>query len=436
MFSLAKKFLPVLLAVLTASCSNQKDLPTGERISIINNPSAVDLHVTNNTDFKLSDPVDLTSWLQIGSNAAHLNQNILTSENAEKLFITDFGKGASKRNLLMAVPVVANNMVYTQDVQGKVTAFDLKTGDEVFSQKLTPLNKNDASSGLNGAGLAVNNKQLYALTGFGGVFALNALTGEIIWRHDLNTPIRTSPTVADGMLFVQTINNQIFCLNTKDGSELWRYNISAEDTTLAGGATPAFDSQSGIVVTAFSNGELQAFNAKIGYPVWSQDLINTSLLPSAIHAVKASPVIDGHTVYAVGRDAQTMAIHIETGEVIWQIPVGGLSSPLVDKEVLFMVSNNYELLAVSKKSGQILWHSPLLSQMDAKDRRSIYVFSPLLLNNTLFVVAANGIVMRFDAKTGHLQSEDNTGEKIAVQPIASNRSLFLVTDGAKLIVFR
>ena len=188
--------------------------------------------------------------------------------------------------------------------------------------------------------------------------------------------------------------------------------------------------------SAFSNGELQAFNAKIGYPVWSQDLINTTLLPSPIHAVKASPVIDNQIVYAVGSNAQTMAIKIETGDVIWQAPVGGTSSPLVDKEVLFMVSSNYELLALDKKSGEIFWRSPILGKTDFKHRRSVYIFAPLLLNDSIFVAASNGTIMRYDAKTGHLQSEDDIGHNIAVQPIAADGSLILTTENAKLIIYR
>lgn len=436
MFFNAKKILPVLLCLTAASCSSHKDLPQGKRISIMDTPSLADVSAIKKADIHLSSPVDILVWSQTGSNAAHLNQNISVSKDAETLFTFDFGKGSSKGNLLMAAPVVANDIVYIQNVQGTVSAFNLKDGKKLFSRKLPSLNKNDFASGSNGVGLAVDGTRLYALAGFGGVFALDASSGEIIWRYDLNLPIRTAPTIADNLLFVQTINNQLFCLNAKDGTEMWRYNISAEDTVLAGGATPAFDKTTDTVISAFSNGELQAFNAKIGYPVWSQDLINTTLLPSPIHAVKASPVIDNKIVYAVGSNAQTMAVNIETGDIIWQAPLGGTSSPLVDKEVLFMVSSDYELLALDKKSGDIFWRSPVLGETDLKHRRNIYIFAPLLLNDSIFVAASNGMIMRYDAKTGVLQSEDYIGQNIAVQPIAADGSLILTTENAKLIIYR
>lgn len=431
----AKKILPLCLIAILAACASKKDLPQGKRISVIDAPQLSEQNFSKK-DFTLSKAVTLEKWTQVGSNERHLYQNISMSSDPQKLWTIDFGSGSSKRNLLLAVPVVQNGIVYTQDVNGTVRAFDLKTGDQVFKQKLPPLNENDSASGLNGVGLALGTKNLYALTGFGSVFALNAIDGNIIWRQDFGKPLRTSPTISNGTLFVQTIDNQLLALNAKTGSEIWRYNISAEDTIYAGGVSPVVDETKQTVITAFSNGELQAFNTKIGYPVWSQNLVNICFAPSAIHALKASPVIDEHIVYAAGNNDQTIAADVETGEIHWQMPIGGMSAPLVDKEVVFLVSNGYELLALDKKTGHILWQTPLLDDMSLKDRRSVYIFSPLLINGKLLVATSNGWLLHFDPKTGAFLSEDFAGDDLAIQPIAVDGYLILTTKNAKLIGFK
>ena len=432
----AKKILPLFLAVLSASCSGTKDLPQGKRISVIDVPELSFQASNKNANFALSEAANVENWSQVASNERHQNQNLLMAKQTQKRWTADFGTGSSKRNLLLASPVVQNGIIYTQDADGTVKAFDLKNGDRIFKQKLKPLNQNDAASGLNGAGLAVQGKKLYAVAGFGGVFALDALNGNILWRQDFGTPIRTAPTVASGTLYIQTINNQLIALSTNDGSEMWRYNISAEDTIFAGGAVPAADAEKQIVINAFSNGDLQAFNAKIGYPIWLQDLINTNFAPSAIHALKASPVIEKGIVYAAGNNDKTVAVNIETGELIWQMPFSGMSTPLVDKEALFMVTNNHELLALSKENGQLLWQTPLLDDMSLKDRRTVYIFSPLLINDKLLIATSNGWLLRFNAKTGAFLSEDFAGENLAVGPIVASGNLILTTESAKLIVFK
>lgn len=431
----AKKILPLLLAALLASCSSKKNLPEGTRISVIDTPM-LSVQNFNKKDFSLSEPVNLEKWTQVASNAQHLNQNIKMATEMQKRLTIDFGHGSSSRNLLLAAPVSQNGLVYTQDVKGTVRAFDLENGKQVFKQKLVPLNESDSLSGLNGAGLALGPKNLYAVTGFGGVFALNALTGEVLWRQDLTAPVRTAPTFSNGLLFVQTIDNRLFAFEASTGAEMWRYNISAEDTVYAGGVSPVVDETKQIVINAFSNGELQAFNTKIGYSIWSQNLINTQVAPSAIHALRASPVIENHIVYAAGNNDQTIAANVETGEVLWQMPVGGMSTPLVDKEAVFMVTNNHELLALSKETGRIFWQTPLLDDMSLKDRRTVYVFSPLLINDQLLVATSNGLLLRFNPKTGRFLSLEFVGEELAVQPIAVDGRLILTSKSAELIIFQ
>ena len=431
----AKQILPLFLMVFAAACSSKKDLPQGKRISVIDMP-ILSAENFSKKGFGLSTASNLKKWTQVGANEKHLNQNLLLASETQKRWTADFGDGSSKRNLLLATPVVQNGVVYTQDVNGTVRAFDLASGDEIFKQKLLPLNENDSASGLNGAGLALGAKNLYAVTGFGSVFALNGLDGKIVWRQDFGKPMRTPPTFSNGTLYVQTIDNELIALNASTGSEIWRYNISAEDTVYAGGVAPVVDENKQIVINAFSNGELQAFNTKIGYLIWSQNLINTNLTPSAIHALKASPVIDEHIVYAAGNNDQMIAADVETGEIVWHMPVGGMSAPLVDKEVIFIVANNYELLALDKKTGGVLWQTPLLDDMSLKDRRSVYIFSPLLINDKLLVATSNGWLLRFDPKTGAFLSEDFAGEDLAVQPIVVDGNLVLTTKSAKIVVFK
>lgn len=431
----AKKILPLCLMAVLAACASKKDIPQGKRISVIDAPVLSEQNFSKK-DFALSKATTLEKWTQVGSNERHLNQNLSLSAEPQKIWTIDFGSGSSKRNLLLAAPVIQNGIIYTQDVNGTVRAFDLKKGAQLFKQKLSPLNENDSETGLNGVGLALGTKNLYALTGFGGVFALNSSNGNITWRQDLGKPIRTQPTLANGILYVETIDNQLLAFEASTGSEMWRYNISAEDTIYAGGVSPVADETKQVVITAFSNGELQAFNAKIGYPIWSQNLINTRFTPSAIHALKASPVIDEHIVYAAGSNDQTIAADVETGEIIWQMPVGGMSTPLVDKEVVFLVSNSYELLALDKKTGHILWQTPLLDDMSHKDRHTVHIFSPLLINGKLLVATSNGWLLHFNPKTGAFLSEDYAGEDLAVGPIAVNGYLILTTKNAKLIGFK
>ncbi|MBR2299430.1 MAG: PQQ-binding-like beta-propeller repeat protein [Alphaproteobacteria bacterium] len=438
MFSKSKYAWLMSAFLALNACSGKKDTLQGTRVSVLDKPQVSALQKEASKAVLLSEAQNVTTWSQTLSSATHTSKNLLAAQNLSERWSASFGEGADKRNLLLASPVIVDGVVYTQDVEGTVSAFDLKSGEKIFKQKLKPQNENDSSSAMNGSGIAADTKNLYALTGFGSVFALDLKDGNILWRKDLNIPLRTAPTVAGGKLFVQTIDNRLFCLDTSDGAEIWTYSISAEETVLAGGAASAYDSSKQIVVTAFSNGELQAFNAQIGYPLWSNNLVSTGkfIAASPINAVKAAPVIDGNVVYAIGNNNQMLAANLETGDIIWQKQIGGTATPFVDKEAVFFVSNNMDLIALDKSNGNILWQQPLLADMSAKDKAEIYISGPILVNSQLLVATSSGDVLMFDAKTGAQKSDLHIGEPLPFGPIGADKYIVFVSSDAELIVYQ
>ncbi len=438
MHSKTKLFGLICFLSALCACSSHKEVLKGERISVLDDQS----HFALQSDkpaalFDISSPLENENWTQTASNASHKMQNFLTGKDMHESWSSSFGEGSSKRNLLLARPVVSKGKIYAQDVNATVYAFDLKTGKQIFKQKLKTINKNDSSSGLNGVGLAFENDRLYALAGFGSVFALNAENGKILWRKDLKIPLRTAPTVASGKLFVQTIDNQLLALNATDGSEIWAYNISSEDTVLAGLAPAAYSAEKEIVVAAFSNGEIKAFNARIGYPLWSNSLVNTKQITSQIglNAIKAAPVIDGNIVYAAGTSDLTSSINIETGEVLWQLPISSVNTPCVDKEALFILSENFELTAVNKKTGELLWSEELLTDLTSKQKRGLYLSGPVLINSELMITSSDGKVFTFDSKSGKQKTTLNLNEDLPFGPVVAQKKVIFTTSDAELIVF-
>lgn len=62
--------------------------------------------------------------------------------------------------------------------------------------------------------------QVYVTTGFGEVVALKAADGRIVWRKMLGKPFRAAPTLADGRVFVVSIDNELSALSATNGEIL------------------------------------------------------------------------------------------------------------------------------------------------------------------------------------------------------------------------
>lgn len=433
-----KKVIFISCMATLSSCGifqDDKDLPQGTRISIIESAHHYDKSA-NKEILTIPAMVYVDNWTQSGANSLHVVGNLSGNDNMKKSWSADFGDGTNKRNLLLAQPVILNDMAYIQDVNATVSAFDIKTGKKVWKRKIKPLNENIEDNGLNGVGIGASDDTIFALTGFGSVVALNANTGEKVWQEELNTLLRTAPSVCENKLIVQTLDNQLFVLNTKDGSVIWKYNTSAEDTVLVGGAAPACNND--IIVAGFSNGQIEAFNANIGYPLWSANLVNTTRGNSTtnINAVKASPIIDNQTIYAIGNNDMLVAIDYHNGETIWSQAIGGTNTPWVAGEYIYVIANTNELVCLQKSDGKVMFSTPLLDEYDLKERTEIFLNGPIMINNKLLISASNGMIYIISPLDGNIEHRFDINENVSQAPVSAKETVIFTTDDASIIAYK
>ena len=171
-----KKFGIVCCMGVLCSCSlfsDKKDLPTGKRIAIIDSKYSYD-NISNKSISNIPSINTISSWTQSSANSYHVIGNLSGNDDMKKIWSANFGEGSDKRNLLLSQPLIIDGIVYTQDVKGTVSAFDIKNGQKIWKKKIKPDNKNLAKNGLNGVGLASDTKNIFAVTGFGSVVSFDA----------------------------------------------------------------------------------------------------------------------------------------------------------------------------------------------------------------------------------------------------------------------
>ena len=130
----------------------------GERINIISEDSSlVPDYASGELKIRLPRPYDNARWAQNGGNSQHLMGHLKTYTKLKKLWDTNFGEGTSKRDILIASPVISNKVVFTIDAEGIVSAFRLDNGKQIWERRLKPTNKEEKSASIKGAGLALFN---------------------------------------------------------------------------------------------------------------------------------------------------------------------------------------------------------------------------------------------------------------------------------------
>ena len=389
----------------------------GERIDVIRqNAALAPDFAAGEVRIKLPSPYTNPKWNQSGGNSLHLMGHLQAGAKLKEQWSHDFGAGSSKRDYLIAEPIIAYKVVFAADADGIVTARRLDNGKPIWRKRLKAPNKLDRETSLKVAGLAEYNKSIFATTGFGSVFCLDMRTGKEIWRTDLNIPLRIAPTVAI----------------------LWKNKSDYENTTLVGGAAPAYSPGADVIIAAFSNGELRAFKASTGTPLWADMLVshrrNNSL--SDITAIKANPVIDGGIVFAVGYNSVLAAIDLRTGDRLWERELGSTNQPWVAGNYLFVLTNDFELVAFDKRNGKIVWTTPLPKGDEDDSLNGVFAKGPILADNRLLVTTSNGYIYSVSPYNGAVLNYISADDGIDLPPVMADGVAIFATLDADMTAYK
>jgi outer membrane protein assembly factor BamB/plastocyanin len=260
-------------------------------------------------------------------------------------------------------PVVANGVVYTQDLASNVYAINLETGKLLWTKKY-----NSPDEGPNG--VTVANGTVYGATET-SAFALQAATGEQLWIKKLarngNEGIDMAPGYHDGTVYVSTVpgnskafyagNGQaiLWALNAETGEAKWKFeqvpaNLwSSKNTSINSGGglwdPPTFDSQGNLYIgianpapwpgtAKFPWGSsrpgpnlytdsIVKLNGQTGKLIWYYQLTPHDIFD---HDLEDSPILstDNGTPIAIdgGKGGILVAVNAETGKLVWKRPVG------------------------------------------------------------------------------------------------------------------
>src|SRR3546814_17401050 len=83
-------------------------------------------------------------------------------------------------------------------------------------------------------GVSVEGDRVFATSGLGDVAALNASSGSVIWKKRPGGPLRGSPTLSNGNVYVVSPDNPLFALNAENGYLGWTESCPLEITRVFG----------------------------------------------------------------------------------------------------------------------------------------------------------------------------------------------------------
>ncbi len=383
----------------------------------------------------LPQAVRNAGWPQPGGNPAHMMGHLQANEALTEIWRSDIGAGGGYRRKILAQPVVDDGVVYTMDSDANVSAFDLNTGGRRWR---VDTKNDDADSSNVGGGIAVDQGTVYAANGLGDLVALNAADGKVRWRSEIGAPTRSSPTVAEGRIFLTTVEDRVVAFSATDGNTLWSFRSATASTSMLGRPAPAYSR--GLVVAGLGSGELVTLRADTGRVAWTDGLGGSRGRASSadLLSIRGAPVINEGRVFAIGLGGLAAGIDLPTGRRLWQRQVAGADTPAAAGDWVFLVSTDQEIMALNANDGRVAWITPLPRwENPEKKKDPLTWFGPLLVSDRLIVTGTSEEALAVSPYTGQLLGRQRlSGAASPVSPVVANGIVLIVTDDGRLAALR
>lgn len=175
--------------------------------------------------------------------------------------------------------------------------------------------------------------------------------GREIWRFATKGPIRSSPVVADGVVFVGSDDGNVHAVDAKTGRRRWRRGIGGPIES-----SPAV--ANGTIYIGSDDQSIYALDAATGAVRW---------MFATGGAIVATPAVAGNRVVVGSKDGALYALNATDGSLSWSVSTGGpiSSSAAVADGVVHVGSDDGMIYAIDLKNGDEQWRLPTRDKVRA-----------------------------------------------------------------------
>jgi len=242
-----------------------------------------------------SSPSSLAGSIYVGSDAGYVACFTAAGEEQWRYAVRDTLRGVH------AKPLILDGRVYFGAYDGFAYCVDAKSGNLRWETRCAGRILSSASSTPGGGEVYVSGG---ADAGGGVIVALSAETGEIVWRHAIQSPIECSPSfdAIRSRLITGAEDGVVYAVDTSSGEEAWHFSTAG-----AVKGAIAVDSY-GRCFAGSEDGFLYALDGSSGVPLWKRKISNS---------LHTQPLLCGDMVVSAGDSKRVVALNTATGEVCW-----------------------------------------------------------------------------------------------------------------------
>ena len=316
-----------------------------------------------------------------------------------------------------------NNLIFF-DSKGSILQFNEKSKliwkknyYSKFEKKLKPILQ-----------FANNKSSLIVADNITKYYALDLVSGELIWSKNNLAPFNSQIKIYEDKFFIIDFSNTLRCFSIKDGKELW--NISTESSLIRSQKKLSMVIVNGLLYFNNSLGDISAVDIQEGKLLWQLPTQNTLIYEAAFSLETSDLIADSKTLFFSNNKNQFISIDLETGSFNWKNKVNSSLRPSLVGNYLFTISLEGYLFIIDKNNGNIIRVTDIFKNLKKKKRDMIKPVGFIIGLKNIYLSTDNGRLFVIDIVTGKTVSILKIANKKISRPTIINNNLFVIKDNA------
>ena len=156
----------------------------------------------------------------------------------------------------------------------------------------------------------------------GNVYAVDATSGALLWKHDTGAPVVSTPALQGGHVIVGSRSFDLLALDARTGATVWNRYVwfSWVESSAAMREAMAY-------VGSSDAAKLYALDARNGKSAWELDVHGWAWGTPAVTDRRVIIGTSATADYVVGHAAAFLAVERASGKVAWRFPIATPGDP-------------------------------------------------------------------------------------------------------------
>ncbi len=322
-------------------------------------------------------------------------------------------------------PAVDVERVYVGVDDGQLIALDRRDGTvkwrfQTHRYQVELTTTDSAHLGIHGSP-ALDDRNVYIGDYSGYLYAVDKLSGGLVWERQLGGLIGASPVVLGGYVFIAVEypdpDGKVFVVRAETGEVVWATPSLGDFPH----STVSIDAAKGLLFVGANNGLLFCFDYLRRRQQWAYQTGGP---------IKSTAAVVGDTVYITSWDTKLWGVAIASGEprLEFATAAASMSSPSVFRDTVYFGSSDDVLYAVDARDGHLDWAfqtgGPILS-------------SPTVIEDSALVAigSRDRHLYMVDLATGDLRQSIELAGGVTSVPVVVGDSLFVNDDTGTMYAF-